>query len=304
MAVRIQQQERLDADQVRAVSRLVDEATDADGVRPLSEHVMLHLRHGGDEPARSFLLFDGDDLIGYAHLDVTDPVEDPSAELTVAPRARHHGHGRTLVHALLDQTHGRLRLWAHGQNAAAGELAVGMGFRHERSLWQMRRSLYAPLPEPSLPDDVTVRAFEIGRDEERWVAVNARAFAGHPEQGDWTVEDLRMREREPWFDASGFFLAERAGALVAFHWTKVHGAGANGPHDHEPIGEVYVVGVDPSAQGQGLGRALTLVGLRHLRARGLSQVMLYVDESNTPAIAVYESLGFARWDTDVLYRHG
>jgi mycothiol synthase len=185
-----------------------------------------------------------------------------------------------------------------------------MGFRRSRALWQMRRSLYAPLPPPKVPAGVVVRTFRPGEDDEEWVRVNARAFRDHPEQGVWTVDDLRRRMREPWFDPAGFFLAERDGRLVGFHWTKVHGGSGpdhpDGPHAHEghghdPIGEVYVVGVDPDEQGTGLGRALTLVGLAHLRHLGLPDAMLFVDADNGPAIRLYERLGFTRWETDVMF---
>ena len=64
-----------------------------------------------------------------------------------------------------------------------------------------------------------------------------------------------------------------------------------------------MVGVDPAGQGGGLGRALTLAGLHYLRSRGLPEVMLYVDEENTPAIRLYESLGFAHQGTDVMFRY-
>lgn len=305
---RVETRPRLSPEEVRAVVRLVDDVTDTDGVRPLSEHVMLHLRYGGDEQARNFLLLIGDEVAGYAHLDATDAVQGASAELAVGPKHRGLGFGRRLVEALIAETSDRtrLRLWAHGTGSGAADLARAMGFERERVLWQMRRSLFAPVPEPKWPDNVTVRTFVVGEDEQAWLEVNNRAFANHPDQGGWTLDDVRMREREPWFDASGFFLAEHDGKLVGFHWTKVHGAQATAhdhshEHAHEPIGEVYVVGVDPSMQGAGLGPALTLRGLQHLRARGLSQCMLYVDESNTNAIRTYERLGFAKWDVDVCF---
>jgi len=317
---------RLTPAQVDAVTALVDAASDVDGVRPLSEHVMLHLRHGGDTPARNLLVWQADNtLAAYAHLDVTDPVEGPSAELVVAPSMRRHGYGRALIASTLKESGGRLRLWAHGGLAESAMMAEHLGFRRVRVLLQLRRSLFAPLPAPSLPPGITVRTFEPGADDDRWLRVNARAFADHPEQGDWTSTDLEQRMAETWFDPAGFFLAERDGELVGFHWTKVHGredAPGDGDgdghshehgaehdhahvdgHGHEPIGEVYVVGVDPAAQGLGLGRELTVIGLRHLRTLGLHQVMLYVEESNAPAINLYESLGFSRWDVDVLFRH-
>ncbi|MFC4590684.1 mycothiol synthase [Sphaerisporangium corydalis] len=307
MNARVDIRERLGDQEVADVAALTAAAAEADSISPLNEQVMLHLRHGGGDGTKALLLYQDDTLAGFAHVGA-DGEEGPSGELVVHPGHRGQGLGRLLAEAALAESGGRLRLWAHGDRPEAARLGAALGFTRARSLWQMRRPTADPLPPAKLPDGVRLRAFEPGADEEAWLAVNARAFAHHPEQGSWTMDDLTLREREPWFDPSGFFLAVRETAgegarLAGFHWTKVHADG--GPElSHAPIGEVYVVGVDPSEQGTGLGRALTLAGLDHLRSAGLDQVMLYVDEDNPSAIHLYQSFGFTRWKVDVMYRHG
>ncbi|MFI5906344.1 mycothiol synthase [Dactylosporangium sp. NPDC051541] len=270
-------------DQVRALVRAAD---DTDGTLPLSEQVMLHL----DAPGVHLLAGNDGQIVGYAQ------VEDTSAEFVVHPLHRRHGLGRALATAVLAESadHGLL-VWAHGDHPSASALAIRLGFDRARVLLQLRRALSAPIADYELPPGVLLRAFVPGEDDEAWLALNAAAFAQHPEQGKWTRADLRLRLAEPWFDPAGFLLAERDGRLVGFHWTKVH----EGP---EPIGEVYVLGVAPDAHGGGLGRALTLAGLHHLRDRGLDQVMLYVDEDNPRAVTLYRKLGFAHWTGDVQYR--
>jgi mycothiol synthase len=276
--------DELTNDEVAAVLEVTEEAAGADGVRPVGESALLRLRDGGG----AVLAYDGDTLAGAAVLD------GDSGELVVRPALRRRGHGRALATALAGQVE-TLNVWAHGELPGAVALADSLGFERFRALWQMQRPFGAPLPEVAVPAGVALRTFEVGRDEDAWVRVNARAFAHHPEQGRWTRADLERREREPWFSPEGFFLAERDSELVGFHWTKVHEDG--------PIGEVYVVGVDPDAQGLGLGRVLTLAGLRHLDGLGLPAVMLYVDESNTPATALYSTLGFEHGSTDAMYRN-
>ncbi|NUU20851.1 MAG: mycothiol synthase [Streptomycetaceae bacterium] len=301
---------RADAADVVAGLRLAEEAARADGVAPLSEQTRLELRHGAPG-ARELMLRRADGaVVGYAHLDVSDPHDGPSGELFVAPEARAEGLGRMLTLALLEEarqrdTAGRLRVWAHGKLGPAEHLAGELGFEAFRELWQMRRATDLPVPDVPRPTGVTVRTFVPGRDDDAWLALNAKAFAHHPEQGAWTHDDLRRRLAEPWFDPAGFFLAEDAhGHLVGFHWTKVHPATA----DQGPLGEVYVVGVDPGFQGGGLGKLLTAVGLTHLaqvQADGgpLAEVLLYVDADNESAVRVYTRLGFRVHTVDVMYRH-
>jgi mycothiol synthase len=300
----------LSAGQAGEVLALAAAAQTADGVAPLSENTLLQIRHGSAAPARDLLLTAGDSVAGYAHLDGPDGDRpdsdgaggDLSGELVIHPARRRVGYGSALVSAVTAAAEGHsVRVWAHGDLPAAAALARSAGFSRDRALFQLRMPLGdRALPSPEFPAGVTLRTFRPGEDEEEWLAVNHRAFAHHPEQGSWTRKDLEVREAEPWFDPAGFFIAERDGRMAGFHWTKVHPAGGDGG---APIGEVYVVGVDPARQGGGLGRALTLAGLAYLRRRGLSHVMLYVDESNTAAVRMYTSLGFGRWHTDVMYRH-
>ncbi|MFE9098830.1 mycothiol synthase [Streptomyces sp. NPDC007264] len=281
------------------VLALLAEAARVDGQQAVSEQGRLQLRGGEREGVSHLLLTVDDTLLGYAQLEDTDPVEAPAAELVVHPSHRGHGHGRALGSALLALSGKRLRVWAHGGHPAARHLAQVLGLTLFRELRQMRCPLTGiDLPGPTLPEGVTVRTFEPGRDDAAWLAVNAEAFAHHPEQGSLTQRDLDDRMAEPWFDPRGFFLAERRGEhgpeLIGFHWTKVHA--------EEGLGEVYVLGVRPGAQGGGLGRALTAIGLRHLAAQGLATAMLYVDADNKAALSVYERLGFTTYETDLMYR--
>jgi len=290
----------VDAESGAEVAALLAAAAREDGRQAVSEQGRLHLKaaDGGGEGVRHLLARDGfGALAGYAQIDA-----EGTAELVVAPAARGKGAGRALAEAVREA--GAQRVWAHGGHPAARHLAEALGLRLVRELRQLRRPLTpesVPAEPPAPPAGVRVRTFVPGRDEEAWLALNAAAFAHHPEQGGWTARDLRERLAEPWFDAAGFFLAEREsdGSLAGFHWTKVHPAEEAGG---EPVGEVYVVGVDPGFQGGGLGRILTETGLRHLALdRGLGTVMLYVDADNTAAVRMYEKLGFTLHEVDLMY---
>lgn len=248
-------------------------------------------------------------LAGFAHLNTGgDAFGRLVAELMVRPDERRQGIGAALLTGLLakvgiaaDGDQGdTLRVWAHGDQPAAAALAARFAFRKVREMYRLRMPLTARLPDYTVPEGVRLRPFVPGQDEDAVVEVNRLAFAWHPEQGALSAEDVRAAETECWFDATGFLLAvDSADKVLGFHWTKVHPRMAGGP-----MGEVYVIGVHPGAQGGGLGRALTLAGLSYLRdQRHVPNVMLYVESDNQPALAVYDRLGFTHWDTDVQYAH-
>ena len=300
---RIEVKRQLSPADVEAVTALVRLAEAADGHKPLDEHRFLDAAVGGGSDFAGVLAWgpgDRPDEAGarpgegsghahpaaYAHL--IRGTRRWELELVVDPRDRAElaAIGRELLTAALDvvrsQGGGHVHLWVYKPADVHDEIAAAVGLQRGRDLWQLRRPL--PVGEPF---SIETRPFVVGRDEEAWVDVNNRAFDWHPEQGGWTVDDLRSREAEPWFDPDGFLLHEREGHLAGFCWTKVHA-------DHDPpLGEIYVIAVDPEVHGRGLGRALTLAGLDHLASEGLRIGMLYVDATNDPANKLYADLGFA-----------
>ena len=311
-----------------AAAALVQAVTEADGTGPLSEDGRLALAHGrsgsvhfvwrADEASPTDTVpTDTVSIVGYLYLSPADEHGDRTAELCVAPQSRRHGIASALLEAALGETSGTLRAWAHGSLPGTPQLAEKTGFTAVRDLRLLELSTRADdgtprdFDPPPTPPGIKLDTFRPGEDEAQWLALNARAFAHHPEQGRWTRRDLDEREAEPWFDPAGFFLARAAdetqddaanirakGRMLGFHWTKVQPAGAYGP---APVGEVYVLGVDPEAGGRGLGRLLALVGLQHLAQSGLQSVILYVDGDNVRAVRLYESLGFHSRTVDTLY---
>jgi len=286
--------------EVDAVLAVAAAATATDGVAPFSEQTILSLRNAADFPdVRHFLVREADAIIGYAQVD--KGAHTASAELVIHPAFRGRGFGRRLIEDVLGAGDGPVAIWAHGEGPAARALAEKLRLTRSRVLFKMCRPLERPLPPVRLPDDVRLRSFRVGSDDAAWLRVNSRAFATHPEQGKWTQQDLELRFREPWFDAAGFLLAVRADdpdTLLGYHWTKREPA-ADGTPGRE--GEVYVVGVDPDAQGLRLGTALTIAGLEYLARAGASEGVLFVDESNPRAVRLYTGLGFEVCETHVMY---
>jgi mycothiol synthase len=302
----ITKHQELDPKLQSEILTLIAAATDTDGIPPVAEHVLLHLRHGGDRSDLHFVFTKDNQVAGYAHLDLTDEVEGPSAELVVSPKFRSQGIGKELVKRLKEEAGNQLRLWSHGDLPGAKNIAKENGFTHTRTVVQMRRSLADPIPE--IDKEIPIRTFLPGLDNQAWIDVNNRAFTDHPEQSDWSDKDLEIRTKESWFDPNGFLIADINNEIAGFCWTKIHGGhthkhSANeAEHDHDPIGEIYIMGVDPKFQGKGIGRAVTIAGLKHLRYQGIFSAMLYVDADNQSAIKLYTDLGFKEWGRDLLYQ--
>jgi mycothiol synthase len=260
-------------DEVAEVIRIAGASEVADGASPLDEAARIALADG----IATVILDRG----GFALL------HDGDLSLAVHPDHRGEGIGSALLRRTTSYD-GVLTAWSHGNHPAAARLAATYGWERVRDLWVMRRDMTRPLPPVEPPPGVRVRSYR-DADAAALVAVNAAAFAHHPEQGAMDEDNLARRMAEPWFDPSGLLVAEDESGMLGFHWTKRHDA------QH---GEVYVIGVAPRAQGRGLGRLLTLAGLEHLAGLGLDEVLLYVESDNAPAIALYSRLGFEHADAD------
>jgi mycothiol synthase len=284
------------------VTRLHDEAEAADGHASLGEAVWRDLDRPLDAASAGVLATDDGHPVGYAHVYRSDNVSPPhwASGVVVAPQHRDGNVEADLLERIVAyaaaQGGGLVVLWLFNPDERDDRAARRAGFRHQRDLLQQRVAL--PLSEPpAWPPGFEVRAFVPGQDDAAWLEVNNRAFADHPEQGGWTAETLRRRMAEPWFDPKGFLLAFDSDGLAGFCWTKVHAATATDPE----MGEIFVIGVDPSRQGTGLGRVLVVGGLASLAERGVRTGMLFVDAESKEAVSLYASLGFTTSRLDRAY---
>ncbi|MGA9872102.1 MAG: mycothiol synthase [Rhodococcus sp. (in: high G+C Gram-positive bacteria)] len=294
--------ERLDStsaqevfDDVRLLAR---RAAEADGTAPLSEQALKALAPDSDDI--HLIATAAGRTVGYAGVASAASSSSSMSEAVVDPDFRRRGVGSALVERALSEGGAGARIWAHGNVPAAQALASNLNLAVARELLQMRRPLATPaLPEVVVPQGITLRTYRGHQDDAELLRVNNAAFSWHPEQGGWTERDIAERREEPWFDPAGVFLAFEEGTddLLGFHWTKVHPAEAG----EDEIGEVYVVGIDPKAQGRGLGRVLTLAGLHYLHGRRLADVLLYVEADNAAAVHTYERLDFTRFHVDTAY---
>jgi mycothiol synthase len=278
--------------EINGVLQLVADAEAVDQMKAFNEAAMLRLRR--PHPTTQHLLVsEGEQLVGYAQLE--SGVEWSAGQLVVSPDHRQQGIGTLLLQRLIMESSSPLRVWAMGDSPPARALATAAGMAAQRELLIMERPLDEDLPEPVVPPGVKIRTFVPGQDEREWLRVNAAAFAHHPEQALIDADDLADRMAEPWFDPKGFFVATIDDTMVGFHWTKQH---------QDQLGEVYVLGIEPSAAGRGLGKALLLTGLRSLQQRGNTRVKLYVEADHRAAIGLYLSYGFATVSRDVMYAQG
>ena len=285
------------------LTRLNDDAEAIDGHPSLGDAVWRDLDRPLEPASAGVVAVDDGRAVGFAYVHRSDNVtpvhwdlgfvvhpdarEDAKVAVALLDRAVEHtaGHGGGLV-----------VLWIFEPDERDDEVATRAGFRRQRDLLQMRVAL--PLGESTAwPPGVEVRPFVPGEDNGAWLNVNNRAFAGHPEQGGWVEATLARRLSEPWFDPKGFLLAFDTDGLAGFCWTKIHPATDGDPE----LGEIFVIGVDPSRSGAGLGRALVVAGLASLAERGVRTGMLFVDGDNEAALRLYESLGFTTHRRDRAY---
>jgi mycothiol synthase len=303
----LQHLNHLSKSQQESILSLIKAAHDFDGAPPIAEHVLLHLRHGGDKSDSHLVIEENKEVIAYAHLDTTDLVAGSSVEAVVHPQHRGKGLGALILREAIKICGDKTRIWSHGDLPAAKAIAASLKLERLWSNLLMNKSLGEIQPVTS---KYPIRTFIPSLDNQAFLALNNNVFANYPDQGGWSEDDLKVRINESWFDDKGFFIAEDKGELIGFCWTKIHGAhthshhGSDDDHGHEALGEIYVLAVNPNYKGQGIGRDLTITGLNYLKYQGLNNVMLYVGVENKPAFKLYKSLGFNEFGSDVMYRVG
>ena len=286
---------------IQNISGLLADAERADGVRPLSDHLWLDLRQGGRPGFIGLIATEEGHDHPVAYCQLSRGNDSWSLDLVVHPHHRYDMAiiGRELMTSALEvvkaEGGGHVHWWVFEASQLHRELAHEFDLQQGRELLQLRVALPLAPSVAVRADSLITRSFDFSRDAQNWLDTNNAAFAQHPEQGAWEIDVLRSRIAEPWFDANGFFIHDINSELAAFCWTKLQ-------TDTSPLlGEIYVIAVHPSFTGRVLCSAITIVGLNYLSKSGAEVGMLFVDSTNTAAIAMYNALGFVAHHTEIAF---
>lgn len=289
--------------QLATARALLAEIERADGASPVSDQALLAAAQGSRE---LFLItqagtwataeIGGDKEVGVGEVGV-GVIGEGEIDLALLPNHRGVEAEATALRLLLARTAGDVRCWVHGDRPETEAALAGAGFSPARSLYRMA------LDPDLLPAD-GVRALDLpapagyslrgygtaAGDDAAWVAVNAAAFATHPEQGRITVAQFAQMRQESWFDPEDLILLDAGSELAGSTWVKTLRGGEAGG---EAVScELYAVGVRPAHAGKGLGRLLLKATLARMAEHAPGAVTLYVDGDNTAAVGLYESARF------------
>ncbi len=299
-SVEVSTVDSLTRDQQEQVFKIVKYATQEDSVNPLNEHAELHLKHGGDKPISHILATKEGVVVGYGHLDQTDLVEGPAAEIVVNPEFRNQGIAKLILKKIEELSKPKpVRLWAHGNVPAAKQFTKNLNYEPIREIIQLKFSLLNIISDFNFANKFKVSTYQDDEDNKTILQINKDAFSELPDQAAWNKQDLQLRLNEHWFDPEGLLILRKDDSPVAFCWTKIH---THDEAEHQPLGEIYVLAVLPEFQNRGLGKQLMLWALQHLRKKGLSEAILYVDAKNVKAMKIYQEIGFVHSGSDTLYK--
>lgn len=294
--------QNLSPTEIDMVSKLFHAVSFAIDHPPLGEHRWLDLVIGGRQAHYAILASTSKSdshLVGYAQISASR--SDWAIDLVVHPRIRGTSDDPSKkllsegLNLVSQSGGGHVHWWVPRPNDLDDELAKELHFARGRDLMQLRCTLPLPQNFSNELEGFEIRGFETNKDELEWLEVNNQAFAWHPEQGGWTLEILRSRQKESWFDPNGFLIHEIQSKIAGFCWTKVH-------RDANPVmGEIYVIAVHPRHQSSGIGRKLVIAGLDYLAKIDTQIGMLYVDSTNKAALGLYYKLGFETNHIDRAY---
>ena len=263
-----------------AIAGLEARTVAADGGRLKLEWGSLRSRRG--DFVEDLLWWDGDRLLGFLGI---YSFGAPAVELggMVDPAARRRGIASALVDAAValcrERGYHPMLLVVPGDTPAGRAFALSRSATPDHSEYALR--LDGSPTDRETRGDVRLRAATIA-DQGSVSNILAAGFGFAPVESDFAADTGSTRT---------LVIETGSGGVVGTMRVTLDGE----------AGSVYGFAVDPSVQGQGIGRAALRQACLQLELRGAAHIGLEVAVENDRALGLYTSLGFVRVTTEDYY---